>query len=57
MESVALEKFLDGTSPFSKYVNNKGDFYPNGSEVCLKAETFVHYTYVKSGTKLMVVPI
>ena len=25
--------------------------------VCLKAETFVHYTYVKSGTKLMVVDI
>ena len=56
-ECVTVEKFLDGTSPFSKYVNNTGDIYPDGSEVCLKAETFVHYTYVKSGTKLMVVDI
>ena len=56
-ECVTVEKFLDGTSPFSKYANNTRDIYPDGSEVYLKAETFVHYTYIKSGTKLMVVDI
>ena len=52
-----MEKFLDGTSPLSKYINNTGDIYPDGSEGCLKAESFVHYTYVKLGTKLMVADI
>ncbi len=56
-DCVTVEKFLDGTSPFSKYVNDTGDIYPDGSEVCLKAETFVYYTYEKSGKKLMVVDI
>jgi len=56
-ECVTVENFLDGTTQFSKYVNNTGDIYCDGSEVSLKAETFVHYTYVKSGKKLMVVDI
>ena len=56
-EYVTVEKFLDGTTPFSKYVNDTGDIYRDGSEVSLKAETFVHYTYVKSRKKLMVVKI
>lgn len=38
-------------------MNNTGDIYHDGSEVSLKAETFVHYTYVKSGKKVMVVNI
>ena len=56
-ECVTVENFLDSTARFSKYVNNTGDIYRDGSEVSLKAETFVHYTYVKSGKKLMVVDI
>ena len=57
-ECVNVESFLDGTTRFSKYVNNTGDIYHDGSEVSKKAEiTFVHYTYVKSGKKLMVVDI
>ena len=56
-ECVTVENFLDGTTRFSKYVNNTGDIYGDGSEVSLKAETFVHYTYVKSGKKIMVVDI
>ena len=56
-EYVTVENFLDGSTPFSKYVNNTGDIYSDGSEFSLKAETFVHYTYVKSGKKLMVVDI
>ena len=56
-ECVTVENFLDGTTRFSKYVNNTGNIYRDGSEVSLKAETFVHYTYVKSGKKLMVVDI
>ena len=41
----------------SKYVNNTGDIYLEGSEVSMKAETFIHYTYVKLGKKLTVVDI
>lgn len=41
-EYVTMEKVLDGTTPFSKYVNNTGEIYRDGSEVSLKAETFVH---------------
>ena len=48
-ECVTVEIFLDGTIRFSNYVNNTGDIYRDGSEVSLKAEIFVHYTYVKSG--------
>ena len=33
------------------------DIYRDGSEVSLKVEAFVHYTYVKSREKLMVVDI
>lgn len=38
-EYVTVEKFLDGTTPFSKYVNNTGDIYRDGREVSLKAES------------------
>lgn len=48
-EYLTVEKFLDGTTQFSKYVNNTGDIYLDENEVSMKAETFIHYTCVKLG--------
>ena len=59
MESVSLWKTFWMAPPDSPSMLTiqPGDIYRDGSEVSLKAETFVHYTYVKSGKKLMVVDI
>lgn len=54
-EFVTVEDYLSGK--FCKYINNNGDFSSNGDEVSLKAEAFVHYSYVKSGAQLMVLDI
>jgi len=48
-EHVTLESHLEGT--FKKYINNTGEMCvaPDDiSEINHKAETCVHYTYVKS---------
>lgn len=51
-----MEKFIEGD--FVKYINNTGAVtLQDDSEIVLKAETFVHYTYVKSSKKLMVLDI
>ena len=52
---VTLESYLNGT--FQKYINNTGDICAVGSELTMKAETFVHYSYVKSAKQLMIVDI
>jgi len=52
---VSVEKYHDGE--FQKYINNNGDFEPNKDEVFLKAETFMHYSYKKSGEFLMITDI
>lgn len=56
-ESVTLESFLEGT--FQKFINNTGELCGDDytSEISLKAEAFVHYTFVKSGKQLMVTDI
>ena len=55
-ESVAIEKFVDG--PFEKYVNNNGTFEVDDTSVLmLKAQAFMHYTFVKSKDMLMVTDI
>lgn len=45
-EFVTIEKFIEGT--FAKWVNNTGGCVDTeeSTEVSLKAETFVHYTYI-----------
>ena len=45
-EFVTVEEFLSGK--FRKHVNNTGDVQAYKDEVTLKAEAFVHYSYVKS---------
>lgn len=54
-ELVTLESYLNGT--FQKYINNTGDIFCDGSELSMKAETFVHYSYVASAKQLMIVDI
>lgn len=54
-ECVTLESYLNCT--FQKYINNTGDIFGIGSEQSIKAETFVHYSYVKSAKQLMIVDI
>ena len=55
-EYVTLETFIPGM--FKKYVNNTGDIVTtDGTETALKAETFVHYTYVTSNKQLMVLDL
>ena len=47
-EFVTVEPNIEGN--FRKYVNNTGDIVlKEGSELALKAESFVHYSFVKSG--------
>lgn len=40
-EFVTLESYLNGT--FQKYINNTGNIFGEGSELSMKAESFVHY--------------
>jgi hypothetical protein len=58
-EYVTLETFLEGT--FEKFINNDGEICLQAgeeeSEIVLKAEAFVHYTYVRSKKQLMVTDI
>ena len=54
-EFVTLENYLDGR--FGKHVNNTGDIFGHESELNMKAETFVHYSYVASAKQLMIVDI
>ena len=52
-EFVTLENFLEGT--FQKYINNTGEICGNDiSNISLKAEAFVHFTYVNSNQQLIV---
>ena len=54
-EFVTLENYLDRT--FQEYINNTGDIFGDGSELSMKAEAFVHYSYVASAKQLMIVDI
>jgi hypothetical protein len=57
-EYITIEKFIQGT--FNKWVNNTGEICvatKESTEVSLKAETFVHYMYIKSKKQLMVTDI
>ena len=57
-EPVTLENHLDGV--FEKFINNTGELCvrpEDASELSLKAETFVHYTFQKSNQQLMVTDI
>ena len=56
---VTIEEYIPGK--FTKYVNNNGLSIPvdkdDNVRLLQKAECFAHYTYVKSGEKLMVLDI
>lgn len=52
-EFVTLKNYLNGR--FGKHINNTDDIFGNGSELRMKAETFVHYSYVLSAKQLMIV--
>jgi hypothetical protein len=57
-EPVTLENHLDGV--FEKFINNTGELCvtpADATELSLKAETFVHYTFHKSNQQLMVTDI
>lgn len=54
-EFVALQSYLNGT--FQKYINNTGNIFGEGSELSMKAESFVHYSYVASAKQLTIVDI
>lgn len=55
-EFVTVESFIEGN--FVKYINNTGGvIMPDGSELILKAEAFVYYTYHKSAKQIMVLDI
>ena len=54
-QCVTVEAYLEGT--FQKHVNNNGYVCGDGGELSSKAETFCHYTYVKSGEQLMALDI
>lgn len=54
-EFVTLENYLNGT--FQKCINNTGDIFGDGSELSMKAEAFVHYSYVASEKQRMIVDI
>ena len=55
-EAVTVEQFIHGT--FTKYINNTGDILvKDNSAIALKAESFAHYSYVKSGEQLIVVDL
>ena len=55
-ECVTLESFLEGR--FQKFINNTGDICAHkDTELGLKAQAFVHYTYNKSDNHLVVLDI
>ena len=55
-EAVTVEQFIEGT--FIKYINNTGDILvKDQSAIALKAESFAHYSYVKSGEQLITVDL
>ena len=56
-EFVTVEPYIEGN--FRKYVNNTGDIVlKDGSDLAaMKAESFVHYSVVKSGKQLMIVDL
>ena len=55
-EFITVEPYIEGN--FSKYVNNTGDIIlKDGSELALKAETFIHYSFVKSGKQIIIVDL
>ena len=52
-EYITVEEFIEGT--FAKYINNNGEICGDvSSDLSLKAEAFVHFTYVNSNQQLMV---
>ena len=55
-EAVTVEQFIPGK--FTKYINNTGDILVKDDSVtALKAESFAHYSHVKSGEQLIVVDL
>ena len=52
-EYITVEEFIEGT--FAKCINNTGEICGDvSSEISLKADAFVHFTYVNSNQQLMV---
>lgn len=55
-ECITLERFIEGK--FKKLINNTGEVLGDDiDDISLKAEAFVHYTYVSSDEQLMVTDI
>ena len=54
-EFVTLENYLNGT--FQNYIKNTGDIFGDRRELSMKAEAFVHYSYVASAKQLMILDI
>ena len=54
-EFVTVEPYIEGN--FRKYVNTGDITLKDGSELAMKAESFVHYSFVKSGKQLMIVDL
>ena len=53
---MSVEKYVD--KPFKKFVNNNGDFAKEDKcAEMLKSQAFMHYTYNKTKTELMVTDI
>ena len=52
-EYITVEEFIEGT--FAKCINNTGEICGDvSSEISLKADAFVHFTYVNFNQQLMV---
>ena len=55
-EYVTVENYVEGK--FQKYINNTGKILKvSDKELGLKAESFAHYMYEKSGKQLIVLDI
>ena len=55
-EVVTIEEYTDGK--FVKYVNNDGTTCTgNNKDLQMKAESLVHYSFIKSNKKMLVVDI
>ena len=55
-EAITIEKYIDGA--FTKYINNTGAInHKDESEAAKKAQTFAHYSYIKSGKQIMVLDL
>ena len=54
-EAVTIEEYTDGK--FVKYVNNDGTTCNGNNNDQMKAESLVHYSFIKSNKKMLVVDL